>query len=352
MPERLKALLDEAAAGVEPRTADPIGLVVRRGRAGRVRAGAAGALALAVLLTGGFVGGQRLLADPAQETGTGTGVVASRPERPPTPEHVDGRIVAGTVSFPVPEGWPVLQTEGAPCGHQKRTVLIGEGPNPYGPSPWCTTADIEVHSLFDFYPYRYDTHDQNGPGMVTGLLASPTRMLTLHGGEPVWLREDPDGARLIVLPWSRVAVTVRGGVEVWQQVLNSITTGRWEPAALTLPRQVEEVSMMVAGEDKQSLRLIRDPAQVQRAVELLRAGTVVDEPEFCTGEMQMTKGLITIQPREPAPADPVAGRRPSTLVVTLGRDCHEVVSEEGGRVRLDAEAIAELGDILGVRLSW
>jgi hypothetical protein len=352
MSRQVKDLLDEAAAGIEPTNVDPVAAVIQRGRIARAKVATAGGLAVVAVLTGGVVTAQRLAADPAPDYAA---VPATRPDRPPTPKLVDGRIVAGAVSVAVPRGWRVLPIEGAPCGFHRRTVLIGEGPNPYAPSPWCTTAEIEVQSTFDIYPYTFASPDRDPakPRPPKKVSLGAPRMLTLEGGEPGWLRTDPDGAHRFMLPWSRVEVTVRAGLDVRQQVVDSVTAGRWEPAALTLPERTEYATLTASVDVQGVPQLVfaTETAKVRRVVELLRGGTVVDRSEICAREDQRTVGLeIGSQPDEPAPSDPVRGPRASTLVITLAAGCHEVVSEEGGRVRLDDASLAELGDLFGVKL--
>jgi Sigma-70, region 4 len=136
MSQRVKDLLDEAAAGIEPRSTDPVAAVVRRGRAARARAVAAGGLAVVAVLTGGTVAGAKLVDDPPPAAVIETAAAprpATRPDRPPNPRLDKGRIVAGDVSVAVPQGWQALPIEEASCGLQSKTVLLGEGGNPWGP---------------------------------------------------------------------------------------------------------------------------------------------------------------------------------------------------------------------------
>src|SRR5687767_4788595 len=154
MPQRVKDLLDEAVVGIEPRDPDPVRVVIRRGRNRRAGAVVAGAVALVAVLAGGAVAGTALTEVPPPET-TATEAapkLAARPDRPPNPRLEKGRIVAGDVSVAAPDGWQVMPIENAPCGHQHQTAVFGEGGNPWGPSIYCGTSEIEVLSTFNVFP--------------------------------------------------------------------------------------------------------------------------------------------------------------------------------------------------------
>ncbi|MGN9910964.1 hypothetical protein ACTMTJ_25735 [Phytohabitans sp. LJ34] len=360
MSHRVKDLLDEACAGIEPRSPDPVAAVVRRGRAGRVRAIAAAALAVVTVLTGGTVAGTRLLdnspPEPATET-TAAAKPATRPDRPPAPREVKGRVVAGNVSLAVPDGWKVYPPypEYTPppsdpgCGaHYARTVLVGEGGNPDGPPIWCTTGEIEVQSLYDFRPYVYTRSGDATTPIV------PPRMMTLDGGESAWLRTDADGVYWLVLPWSRVEVRIRAGADLRQQVLDSLETGRWATAALALPLRAEYAKLTVSTDAERAREHeLTDQAKVRRAMELLRQAPKVAQGDSCAREDQPTVELeIGLPPGVPAPPQQDFVKNPvlSSFLIGLADGCHEVVSEEGGRVRLDGASLAELGDLFGVEL--
>jgi hypothetical protein len=348
MSQRIRELLDEAVAGIAPRNADPAPAVIRRGRAARARAVAASGLALVAVLTGGAVAGARLLEGPSHEAGAAP--TATRPERPPTPRLVKGRIIADAMSIAPPKGWQVLPL--APttsCGFKRQTVLIGEGANPHGPSPWCTTAEIEVLSTFDFLPYDV-VQTEADPTSADGWQRSPfvpPRMSTLDGGEPVWLRTDADGVYRLVLPWSRVEIKVRGGADVRQQVLDTLHTGHWVPEALVLPEATGYAALTMStdagGARKEQLT---DSTKVLRARELLREAAVVEQGTSCAHEDQPT---VELEIGKPGDSPGLPGETGS-FVIGLADGCHEVVAEEGGRARLDAAGLAELGDIFGVQL--
>jgi hypothetical protein len=350
MSQRAKDLLDEAAAGVEPRSADPVATVVRRGRAVRARAVAAGGLAVVAVLTGGTVAGVRLVDSPPPGAVTETAAAAkpaTRPDRPPNPRVERGRIVAGDVSVAVPKGWKALPIEGASCGLQSMNLLFGEGGNPWGPSIYCATAQIEVLSTFDVFPWVHvmSGTDPMAPDAWQIAAAVPYRMATLDGGAPAWFRTDADGSYRVVLPWSRVEVTVRGDADLRRRVLDSLRTGRWEPDALVLPKATEYAALTVttvagaAGEVK-----LTAPARIKRALALLREAAVVEEGDSCAREDQPTVALEIGR----SPANP--NKETGSFVISLAEGCHEVVSEEGGRARLDAASLTELGDLFGVRL--
>lgn len=369
MSQRIRELLDEAVAGIEPRHADPVAAVIRRGRTARARAVAAGGLAVVTVLTGGTVAGTRLLDDPPQEIGEAP-APATRPDRPPAPRLQKGRIVAGSVSVAVPRGWEVIGPGSGPtdlasaspgsedlsCDLRRRTVLIGEGGNPDGPPIWCTTADVEVQSVYDVRPYVWVPPGEGAAAdepWVTSPVIAP-RMITLAGGEAAWVRYDADTAYRVTLPWSRVEVRIRAGEDVRDQVLDSLRTGRWAPAALALPRTAGYATLTVAVDAVRAReRELTDEAKVRRALELLRQAPMVAEGDSCAREDQPTVALeIGMPPDAVAPPDHdfVKNPRLSSLVISLAEGCHEVVAEEGGRARLDAASLAELGDLFGVQL--
>lgn len=362
MSQRVKDLLDEAVAGIEPRSPDPVSAVVRRGRTGRAKTVVAAALAVVAVLTGGTATATRLMGNenPPPETATETTPAAkpaTRPDRPPVPREVKGRVVAGNVSMAVPRGWQVYPPypEYTPppsepgCGtFYRQTVLVGEGGNPDGPPIWCTTGEIEVQSLYDFRPYAYV-----GSGDATAPIVPP-RMMTLDGGESGWLRTDTDGVYWLVLPWSRVEVRIRAGADLRQQVLDSLETGRWAPAALALPKRAEYAKLTVSIDAKRAREhKLTDQAKVRRAMELLRQAPKVAPGDSCARQDQPTVELeIGLPPGVPAPPDQDFVKNPvlSSFLIGLGDGCHEVVAEEGGRVRLDDASLAELGDLFGVEL--
>lgn len=363
MSHRVKDLLDEAAAGIEPRAADPVGAVVRRGRQVRLRAATAGALALVAVLTGGFVAGQRLLADPPHGA-------AARVDGPPTPELVDDRIEAGEVSFAVPEGWRVLAVESAPCGHHPKTVLLAKPPrDPFVGVTDCATADLEIRGVWDTNPYGTRVYVSPGAALPDGLVTvSPIapRVFTLSGGEPGWLENSGEGVYRFLLPWSKVEVTARTGADVLDRLIGSITSGTWKPVALALPGRFDYAALtMPGGRALARDQLITDPAKLRRALDLLHGAPVVAEGDSCASPGQLSVRLdlgrfVTVRPA-PAPGSPSAPpptpqRRPAyhqdatAVVIALGGRCQEAVSARGGRVRLDDARLAELGDLFGVKL--
>jgi len=354
MSRRIKDLLDEAAAGIEPRNADPVETLVRRGRIARARAVTAAGLAVAAVLTGGTVAGARLAeGDPPPVTPAETAVApkpATRPDRPPTPRLEQGRIVAGDVTLAVPEGWQAAPIDSAPCVLHRDTVLFGEGTNPWGPRIYCATASVEVQSIYNAFPWVWSVtgDDPAAPDAWQETPVSPWRMVTLDTEAPAWLRTDPDGAYRMVLPWSRVEVTVRGGPDLRRRILDSLKTGRWRPSALALPKYTEYAALTVAtGAGGAREVKVTDRAKVKRAQILLRAATVVVRPgDSCVREDQPTVALELGK----SPEIPNAPEDMGSVVISLAEGCHEVVAEEGGRVRLDEASLAELGDLFGVRL--
>ncbi|MFI1989130.1 hypothetical protein [Actinoplanes sp. NPDC020271] len=103
MTERIRQLLDEAVAGLEPEDRDPVGAVVRRGRAARRRTATvlAGVVTFG-LLVGGLVTGQRMLGSAPLPTAN-AGI-----EQSATPRVENGMMVAGAMQLPIPAGWTVV----------------------------------------------------------------------------------------------------------------------------------------------------------------------------------------------------------------------------------------------------
>ncbi|MCU7723794.1 hypothetical protein ODJ79_08725 [Actinoplanes sp. KI2] len=107
--ERIRELLDQAVAGIEPRTADPVGAVVRRRRAARRNR----AVVAAALVGGGLVVSRRLVhTDP---TAPAAEDITAQPPR----LYVDGdEVVAGSIRLPIPAGWRVVRPA------EQRVVLV------------------------------------------------------------------------------------------------------------------------------------------------------------------------------------------------------------------------------------
>lgn len=354
MSHRVKDLLDEAVAGIEPRSTDPLAAVVRRGRTARVRAAVTAGLAVATVLTVGTVAGTSLVEKETLRPAIGTATTAAprpatRPDRPPVPRLEEGRIVAGDVSVPVPEGWRTAPIVSAPCGLSPKTVLFGEGGNPWGPSIYCATGEIEVQSTFDVFPFSFvlTGEDPLAPDAWQRTPFVPYRMITLESGAPVWFRTAADLGHRLVLPWSRVEVTVRGGPDAWRQVLDTIETGSWAPGALALPERAGYAGLTTATAADRAREIgTTDPAKIERALELLRGAAVVGEGGSCARADQPT---VALEIGKPATVPYQSGETGSFLI-SLAEGCHEVVSEEGGRARLDDASFAELGGIFGVEL--
>ncbi|GAA4462867.1 hypothetical protein [Phytohabitans houttuyneae] len=351
MSGRVKDLLDQAVAGIEPRDPDPVGVVIRRGRNRRAAAVVATAVAMVAVLAGGAVAGTALKEGPPPDTAVTKAAPkpATRPDRPPVPRLEKGRIAAGDMSVAVPDGWQVMPVESAPCGHQHQTVVFGEGGNPWGPSIYCGTSEIEVLSTFNVFPSIWTMTGKapEAPDAWQQTPADPYRMVTLEGGAAAWLRTDPDGAYRVVLPWSRVEVMIRGGADVRQRILDSLETGRWAPRALVLPTATEYAGLIGHfGTNGLSRVEVEDPAKVRRALEILGAATPVAQGESCAREDQPTVALEIGK----SPVNPNLPEDMGSLVISLAPGCHEVVSEEGGRGRLDVDSLTELGELFQVEL--
>jgi hypothetical protein len=357
MTERFSALLDDAVSEVQPRLADPVPVLIRRARAQRFKAVAAGTLALAMLLGGGIaVGDQLIAANQAQDA-------AGRSTEPPTPRVVDGKIVAGALILPVPPGWKVVERKAAKsCGMLANTVLIG-GPDDVG----CATAPIEVSGTRGPYPGGYVTNVSTNPGGAANtdhLIISTPKMITLPGGEPAWqivgpLSNTAHNPNWVTLPWSKVLISLRVDRTEQQKVINSMRSKPVKATRLVLPKTAKAAELTIPVTAQQTppdgYGRSTDPKTVTRVLRLLREQThVVRNGHGCADGTQPTArltlqardiGLSQTQPR--GDLDAILADT-TTVIITLSDNCREAVSSDGGRVTLSASALAELKKLLNV----
>jgi hypothetical protein len=342
MTQRIKALLDDAVTGLEPRSHDPVAAVVRRGRAARRRAVVAGALAVA-LLGGGLsvlVGGGR---EPVTDEAA---------DGPAGPRVVDGMVVAGAVRVPVPAGWTVETARAdAPCGELTRTILIP------GPRGWagCRTAPIEVHGTGATTP--------GGVLLDPKSIGDPDRMrmtapvsVTLSGGEPGWLLYDLDDKELapgqiagysyhnvLLFPWSRAEVYLRTDGPAQRKIIESFRSYPTGGGPLVLPGRAgaaEMTALDAAGRNRASgHRRSTDPAVIAAVLRLLSERTTpVSDLAACTGNGRPGTRLSLTTATDDL----------TTVVVTVAGDCVEAVSSAGGRARLAGATMTELVRLFGI----
>jgi hypothetical protein len=355
MTERISELLSEAVAGVEPSHPDPVEAVLRRRRTARRVSVLTAAVVCAGLTLGAAVAVQQLRNPPRP------GVAASEPPKP----YVDGdTVVAGSVRFPIPDGWEAV-TSDRPCRDPRRTVLI-RMPG----AARCKLSAVEFSGSEHFL--ASSSYFRKG-SPIQGLVTLPPAVLTLPGGEPVWLsdREGLDTAgsdvpgrdfwTRMLLPWSRIGLTFRVDGPTTQRFLASMSSAPIGAGALAVPPGAARAEMTVTdsrgGLGSEDFAAIAGSEPVNRVLELLREQeTVVGDTEACAGYRQRTMKILFSTAKEnppeperlvlPAPARPDL----TTVVIALGNGCQEAVSQSGGRVRLDDDTVVELGALFGIRL--
>jgi hypothetical protein len=355
MTQRVRALLDEAVSGLEPKSPDPVSGVVARGRAARRRTFGAGILAVAVLIGGGVVVGTRV------GGGEGDAPPAGPVPDVPIPRQAGDTVVAGDLTLPVPKGWRVVARASIPGDCAKGTMLDntillgspGEGA--------CVFASIEVSGTRNVNPSGdVVSLPAGGQAPVT---ASP-RTYTLWGGEPAWLARDigdemnsPDrgpGFRYfntLLLPWSRVSVTFRVPGPEQQRIIDSMRTAPPpRTTRLALPTTLTEASLTVpdatGGYSPMGYGTLKDPAKLGAVLEFLRGQkSAVDNAHACAGPGQRV-ARVTLNP--PRSEEQFLRGTATTVLISLGSRCQEAVSSDGGRVRLTDTAMNELKRLFGV----
>ncbi|MCW2143577.1 hypothetical protein [Actinoplanes cyaneus] len=345
MTERIRELLDEAVAGLEPEHRDPVGAVVRRGRAARRRTTALAGIVTFVLLAGGLIAGQRLTGAAPFPTVDG-GI-----EQSATPRVVNGMVVAGAMQLPIPQGWRVVTADPAnKCETMARTILlIGSG------NRGCQNAVVEVSRARSRNPGGTLIPAKEGNGTSpfdSGIITSPVS-ITLAGGEPGWLSSDLDSAEMktgrfpannyhneLLLPWSQVLVQLRMDGTADRRIIESIRSSPRRGGVLTLPAKVESVNLILSdGYGKKS-----DPPTVDQVMRLLRGQTdTVRDADACASPGQESVRLI-VDPPDPVPGTSNA----TTVIIAIGDGCQEAVSSTGGRVRLSDTTLFRLKSLLGV----
>lgn len=329
MTERIRALLDGVADEVRPRTADPVGSVLRRSRVQRRRRVAlttAGLATLTMLLGGVAVLHPARPADPAPAASptatTATVPVAGGPVRP---RLVGDQVVTAGFTLPVPTGWTVVQDRHQDiCETAPRTLFLNGGAVPGGPCPG-------TQPLISVAPYD--------PARLP--LDRPVRQqLPLPGGQPGWLANttldqtagDAYRSVMLLVPWSGVMVTISGpGTEV-RRILDTVRTAPATPSRLVLPPDVKQlIFFSPAGKPRPWLGGRSDEATVRQVLDLLATLTdVVDDRSACPAA------------EDPATLTLATARTGPSIVFTSVDGCEQATSALGGRVRLPAGFLAQL----------
>lgn len=379
MSQQVKELLDSAVADVEPRSTDPVRTVVRRARIARLRAIVISGLAVTVAVAGGLVAVRQVTGDGPAQLGA-----PSAEQPPPVPQVRDGRIVAGSVSLPIPQGWQVAPAGSDPCEYPPRTVRtvhVGQEPSWNQENAVCR-PDLEVEGSWKAtVPISYlGLAPGHAPVSVVttgdGLTLTP-KMIILRGGEPAWLDTAPlgDGTSRtrLVMPWSKVIITLHVADEVQRQIIGSITAPARRPAGLVLPDQAAYITLTEPrrGNRAADIEVVTSANEVGKVLDLLHAATVADK-RGCARQGDATAQLVITTEFAPpntgnkaaaASADvtdfsgpqlrvpPEAWQQQlTTVVISLADGCFEAVSSSGGRARLTPAAVAELETLFKARL--
>jgi hypothetical protein len=341
--QRFGALLDEAVSDLEPRSSDPVRDVVTRRRVARRRGLTVGILAVAVVIGGGVAVGDRLAAN--RDAVPAAGIVGE----PPVPQVVGNNVVAGDLILPIPNGWRVLPASvPADCAkgtNFEKTILIG-GSRDGG----CAFAPIEVRSIPDSNPMGIGAER-----VIGNLIHTSPITYTLRGGEPAWLTtavDDPMNSPAkratypdfnyynnLVVPWSRVLVTLRVPGPEQQRIIDTMRTApHTRSGRLALPATAAKATLTVpdatGGYSAAGYRATTDPATIAAVLRLLREQTsVVDYAHACAGPDQRAASLSLDH---------------TAVVISLRGRCQEVVSSDGGRVRLTDSVLSKLLHTFGV----
>ena len=342
MPQRIRELLDDAVADLEPRNHYPVGEVISRDRAARRRTVLAAGLA-AILVAGGLVAVNMALG------GRPDAPVVAVPDQPVVPRVVDGVVVAGALRLPVPPGWKV-KIAGTPglCEPLDKTVLLFASV----PKTGCNAAAIEVYGWLTGYPGNVVNMDY--PLVVTGPVP-----ITLRGGEPGWMLQDFDPARhirmnFIGLPWSRVSFGLRNDATTQRKIIESMWSEPVKAGVLALPRTVGIVELTMPDDQGRyspaGYGQSTDPATIRAVLALLRKQRrTVSDADACASPAQHGARLV-LRPDKPVPQTTLllpSAAVPS-VVIAVGDKCQEAVSNLGGRVRLSDDALAKLKSLLGI----
>jgi hypothetical protein len=157
---------------------------------------------------------------------------------------------------------------------------------------------------------------------------------------------------VLVVPWSKVSVTLRVSGPEQQQIIDTMrTASQPRTGRLALPATAARATLTVPDATGRNLTagpgVSTDRATAAAVLDLMRGQTsVVDDAHACAGPGQRAARL-TLDP-SPISEPPYFGRTATMVMISLGGGCQEAVSSDGGRVRLSDATVNKLKRLLGV----
>ncbi len=340
MTERVKELLDLAAAEVRPLVGDPAQAVLRRAHRDRRRRQLVGGLAsvvtvTALVVTAGVVGPGRWWSQGDLQPAATPSAPATPPAPvgPARPTVVDGAVRSGGLTLPVPGGWHLVtgdDTGAQPdtttyCETEPKSLLVNLHALPGGAAGPCN----EWKPIVEVFPWEPATTARE-----------TYEHILLPGGQPAWAsprEESGDKAhRTLLVPWSRVTLSMAASPAELSDIVASITTTTPEPAKLVLP-DAPTAGRIIVTTDPRDLARPTVLENVDEAVSRLAGLTdlpAANEPA-CPRQGDLgTAATLSFQGKNPKDATEVS--------INVWGDCAEVISSRGGRVRASADLVDEL----------
>jgi hypothetical protein len=357
MTERIRQLLDDAVDQLEPQDTDPVGSILRRERVARRRAAMAG-VTVAVLAVGAITAGGLVLNRPDPQIAQPLPAASRSPGRtvdsPPVPRVSGGKVIAGGLEMPVPDGWQALSdSERDKCNSRRgnRTFVMLIPLTEFE----CPMENVEVWGSGDRTVGRQGHRKRGADGVVRIVDGAPVAF-TLPGGEPVWMSLRFDDKLLapsrisywnvVVMPWSQTTFHMFTDGPAQRAMMAPMRSNPVGAGVLNLPDTAADAYYTGTKEDGD----VDDSAAIAELIEILRAQTdVVENADACANASQQT-ALITFLPtkteltRHYSASDPTVFR----VVISLGGGCQEAVSSHGGRVRLSDETVTSIKTIFGL----
>ncbi|MGN9811926.1 hypothetical protein ACTMSW_21515 [Micromonospora sp. BQ11] len=369
MTERIRSLLDAAVADTRPRVADPVAEVLRRRRVDRRRhlatAGAAGAVAVALLATGGLVAANRTgTGTPAANPSASTDAARTSPPLPSKrPTGVGGpperRLVVAKVTdsdvrinngliLGIRSGWRVVQGDSpkqvTDCEITPGSILVNVN--------WVPGGACDSRAQIQVRPWQPRSYDRAPTRFSEGVSE-----VILPGGQPAWLTDNEVRnvrtferstwtAFNVYLPWAGAGLVVETPSEELDDLLGSISSEAVPPGRLVLPDSAQTASLAGAKRDRLDST---DASAVGKVLDRLRGlDRAVDDGELpCASARQLTPlwkaastDMATLTLTYPS------GMPQAVIAISSTDDCPFATSSMGGRVWLPAGFLAEIRALL------